>query len=306
MEFTQVAVGSLTPNVQGVPQAPVPVEAPKPADPTPPLAATAAEPAKTQAEQQKEYRLAQMIKAKKAHLMEQRQIKADRAALAAEKAEVQAFKEAKEKARLDPDSYLKQGGLTYDELVQYYLNGKQVSPQAQVDSVRGEVERLRQELAQKDQQALERQAQMAERQAVEVSNQFKTKIADFVNTNSEKFELTSLEGEEAQEAIYDLIEENHRRSGKIMSIEQATELMEQYIEKRVDTFNKAKKIASRAQTTPTAPVKTQSLSQETDDPGVMPSNRKTLSNAATASAAASFLPPATEADRMRRAAAKLG
>jgi len=285
MEFTQVPPT----NLLGGQSAPVPPSIPAPEPETQEVekaAAAAPAPVKTSEDQAKEVRLAQMVKAKKAQIMRERAIKQERMALTKEKQEIEAFRQAQAQAKLDPDGYLKAGGLTYEELVNYYLNGKKVSPESQVESVKQELERFKQEQEQKEQVMMQRQAQAAAAQATEVINTFKERIGDFVHANPDKYELVNREGEEAQELMFELVEENFKRTKKVITIEQAADLMEQYLEEKLQGYKDTKKWSKLFPQAQAASNK--------EEPALRASERRTLSNIDTAaSAAATTLPAAT-------------
>ncbi len=200
-----------------------------------------------------------------------------------------------------PLEALKKRGLTYEDLTKAALNDGKFQPETEVKSVKSEVERLRQEMAVKDKQAAEDAEKARAAAEQEVVDAFKGRIGDHLGANKEKFELVNLY--EASELVYQTVEEHYTRtkeagSPKLLSIEEACQLVEDYLEGELDKTAKASK---KFQTKYGQP-------QAKEDGGQRPAPKSstTLTNQMASSAAPSLLPAATESDRIKRALAALG
>lgn len=203
-----------------------------------------------------------------------------------------------EEFKKSPLEAIKKRGYSYEDLTKAALNDGKFDPATEVKSVREEIERLRQENAEKEKKAQELQqteAQKAEAQALET---FKGRISETIEANKEKYELTSLY--DANELVFETIEQHFLKTSeagkpKIMSIDEACGLVEQYLESEVDRMAKeSKKFQSKYG---------QSKTKEGDS--AKPKSSVTLTNEVT-SAAPSLLPAHTENDRLKRALAALG
>jgi len=206
-----------------------------------------------------------------------------------------------EEFKKSPLDAIKKRGYSYEDMTKAALNDGKFEPATEIKEVRSEIERLRQEQAEKEKKYLEQQKEAqakAEQQAVE---SFKTSIKSHVETNKDKFELTALY--EAEELVFQTVEEHYLRTQKlgepkIMSLDEACDLVEKYLEEELDrTATKSKKFQSKYQA--------MKAKQEADAKASRSST--TLTNNLTPSIAApSLLPPKTEEDRIKRALAALG
>jgi hypothetical protein len=192
-----------------------------------------------------------------------------------------------------PLEALKRRGYSYEDLTKAALNDGRFDPATEVKEVRSELERLRQEQADKEKKAQEAQTvaqQQAEQEAIDT---FKGKIGSFIESNTEKYELTKLF--DASDLVFQTVEEHFSRTQKILSIDEACGLVEQYLEAEIDrTAKGSKKFQSKYGQASKSDAKDKSKSDVT------------LSNNLTSSSAPSLLSPATEADRIKRALAALG
>ena len=213
------------------------------------------------------------------------------------------WKELKQGAKKNPLKYIAEAGLSYDELTQHVINGGTIPEEDKFESLRGELESIKAQRAEdlKKQQEEAQKAQSA--QYEQVINNFKEEITDFVETNKDTYELISQR--DATEEIYGAITEafnasvnEWRKNGQLgpmpkpMSIKDAADVMEEFYEsevKRLTETNKWKTKYGSAQQKPE------------DKKGPSP----TLTNQMNTSSAPSLLPAKTEADRIRRALAKL-
>lgn len=200
--------------------------------------------------------------------------------------------------KLSPLEALKKRGYSYADLTKAALNDGKFHPDVELREVRSEIEKLRQDQADKEKKAQESQTlsqQKAEQEAVE---NFKLGITDFLQKNNEKYELTALY--DADDFVFQTIEEHYLRSKeagnpKVLSIDEACELVESYLEKEIErTAQKSKKFQSKYMAPKQAePQKPKSTTTLTND--MIPS-----------SAVPSLLSPKNEQDRLKRALAALG
>lgn len=204
---------------------------------------------------------------------------------------IKRYEERKAKAKIDPESYLSEAGLTYQELTDYYLNGKKPTTETKLQATEERVQKFIEEQERKEKEKTEQEQLNAQKQVEETITEFKTNIATYLETNKDTYELTNLL--EGQELVFDTIEAQFNKTKKVMSIKEASDLVEKYFEDQVERATKVNKFKDRFG------------KPEAEDKKPEPTGSKTLSNALPSSAAPSFLSPKNENDRMQRALAAL-
>jgi hypothetical protein len=198
-----------------------------------------------------------------------------------------------------PLEALKRRNVTYQDLTNAALNDGKFAPEAEIKSVKEEIEQLRQEQADRERPALQQRQQMALAAEQQAIDGFKNKIAGAIESNKDKFELTHLY--DAQDLVFQTVEEHFLRTQrmgnpKILSVDEACELVEQYLEAEVErTATSSKKFQSKY-----SAIKAKEAEQKQGS-----RSTTTLSNSLNSSAAPTLLSAATEDDRMKRALAAL-
>jgi hypothetical protein len=239
-------------------------------------------------------KFAALAKKAKAAQQAQAKLKAERADIERARQEIDQFNRYKSEAKQNPLKALEAFGIKYDDVVNYVLNGEKPTADQEINSVKSELQRFRQEQEEREVQRQRMEIEAQQRQYEETINTFKTKVDEHISTNNEKYELINLH--DANGLVFDTIEEYFNTTGKIMSIDKASELVESYLEDQIDTtLQKTKKFQSKL-----APKKEEQPQPQARGPS------PTLNNQVTASSAApSYLSPRTEAERIQRALAKL-
>lgn len=192
-----------------------------------------------------------------------------------------------------PLEALKKRGRTYQDLTNAALNDGKFQPEVAIKDVQNEIQRLRQEQADKEKmqvEAAQKQAQAAEQQAVKG---FQEQIGSHIETNKDKYELTSLYG--ANDLVFQTVEEHFNRTKKILAVGEACDLVESYLESELErTSKESKKFQSKY-----------GVAKPSEEQRLAGKTSTTLSNNLNSSAAPSMLPQRTEDDRIRRALEKL-
>lgn len=253
---------------------------------------------KPETKEQASQRFAMLAKKEKALLVNQQKLKTQEQELEKRLVPALKFEEAKAACAENPMLALEMLGITYDQLTQFQLNGKMPN------STEIKLKQLEQKLAGKekaDLEAKEREEQ-ERRNNQETANEkkiadFKIQIDDYIKSNSEKYELTNIN--DASHLIFQKIEEHFHRTNKetgtgiLLSVEEAADAVEKFLEAQVEKNLSAKKLAAKV-----AP-------QPKEEPKQTPSaQQRTISNDMTGSTP-SMLPAKTERDRMNRAMAAL-
>ena len=227
--------------------------------------------------------------------MTHQSIKAKESALAERERQIAEREKAwEEEFKVSPLEAIKKRGYSYQDLTNAALNDGKLSPETEIKNVRQDIERLRQEQAEKEKQSLEQARLAAEQQTKETIDTFKESLKGFLTSNPEKYELTN-RWDANGDLVFQTIEEHFNRTQKVMSKEEAADLVEQYFETELEETSKTKKFQSKFG---------QALKKE-EQP--KPKSSTTISNSlAPASAAPTLLPAHTENDRIKRALAALG
>ena len=209
------------------------------------------------------------------------------------RAEIDEVKGRKASYRSNPLAALEDAGLSYKELTDFILNNNTVSTESQIKALQdkiSEVENARQRDHQEREENSKRQA--AERE-VQVIAEFKNEISNFISSKKDDYELTNLY--ESSDLVYDTVEAYFEKTSKVLSIPEACQLVETYLEKQVEKSLQTKKLGSRFQ-------KPAEESIAKSDPQAP---RRTLNNQNYTSSTPSMVSPKVENDRMTRALAAL-
>lgn len=242
MELAAQIVNAPAPTapVTGTPEAQTPVEAAAPA------------PA---ADAQKYSEMNRMAK-EKARLHRERMIfRQKQQELSLKEAQFKSWEETKAQAKLNPEKYLEQAGLSYEDLVQFKINGGKVTPEMEIKALRDDMAKAQKtqedSRTQQEQQALERE----QADVQETIENFKSDIHDFIHTNPDDYELTALYS--VEHLVYETIETHWQQNlaayneavqdgrvatkPKIMSKKEAADLVEQYMDSLVEQATKTKR-----------------------------------------------------------------
>lgn len=150
------------------------------------------------------------------------------------------FREKIEGYKKDPtkvEDLLKELGWDYDKLTQAKLSDGQVPPSVEIQKLRDEIDSLKGQLKQdKDLEVEARKNHILHAENKAVSD-FKSEIGEYLKGQADRYELIDFEG--AHDLVYDVIDEHYNRTidqatgvGKIMSIAEASDKVEEHLEKK--------------------------------------------------------------------------
>lgn len=183
-------------------------------------------------------------------------------------------------------------GLSYQELTQIALADGNITPDIQIKKIEDRFDKFEKSQVEALQRQEEEQKSLNVRKETEALENFKGEITKYLSDNAQRYEL--IEFEQAQEVVFDTIEEHYERtrkaavdktgdpsaSGEILTIAQAADKVELYYEQRNEkaltlpkikalmerqsskTVAKPTTLASQTQKTPTQ----QSQAQSTQAP----------------------------------------
>jgi DNA-binding protein H-NS len=162
----------------------------------------------------------------------------EREALKAEKAAFEA-----ERAKLAPPPAKPKSPLD--------LLDPETTPDKLAQATKAELEAIRREWEAQQKKAAEEAQAQAQAQAAETIAAFKNEIVDYVKSNVESCELIALNN--AHQLVYDVVEQHFEEKKAVLTIKEAAELVESYLEKQIkDMLAKSKKLKSAVEPPPAA------------------------------------------------------
>src|SRR5579885_236789 len=297
---------SATPVPPGAPQsAPKPQADPKAQGVQPGASSEGQKPGEEKKDKELDPRFAALARKERALVTQQSQVKAQLVQVQERESKVAAaearIREEIGKAQSDPLAALKLLGWTYEDLTNYVLNGKKAGPERQLKDLETKFdEKLNKTLEERERKRQEEQQAQAAREEQEAIEDFKGSISEFLSQHTAEYELIALEDpQDMRDMIFDTVSEHFERTKKILSVKEATDLVEQFLTERVEkAATQTKKLSGKFGA---KPKDNQGEASDTQNP----SGARTLTNHMSGSAAPSLLPAKTEQDRMARALARL-
>lgn len=144
----------------------------------------------------------------------------------------------------NPLKALEEMGLSYDKLTELALNDGKLTPEMQMRLMREELEGdYKKKFEELENRLLEKEKSDEQRRYDDIQRGFKNEIDEYVNSNLDKYEL--IQANEANDIIYDVIEEHYNDTGRILDIEEAAEAVENYLEEEAEKLLKLGKLRSK-------------------------------------------------------------
>jgi hypothetical protein len=143
----------------------------------------------------------------------------------------------------NPLQTLEEMGLGYDVLTKLAMNDGEMTPDLQMKIMREELERdYKSKFEQLENRLLEKEQAEEEAKYQQVIDNYKAQIDEFIRSD-ENYELIQVN--EAQDLVYDLIEEHHNETGRILDTKEAADQVEQYLQEEYqEVLKKSKKLGS--------------------------------------------------------------
>lgn len=229
------------------------------------------------------------------------QEKAAKDALAKAESENKRFDSIRQKALENPLEAMKELGLTYEQVTEFILNKEKPSANMEIAALRRDLQTIREERERERKESAEKEAKTREEQTNQVIGNFKTSIGEFVQGKAEDYELLNYLDSKgltnSTELIFRGIQAVHADKGKIPTIKEAADGVQEYflkeIESLIDSVKHFKSKYGKAETKP-GPMVTPDGSVATT----------TISNSMTPGTSSSS-PALTEEQRIARALAAM-
>lgn len=207
-----------------------------------------------------------------------------------------------ESVKTNPKKALELLGLNYDELTKSILADGEIPAEVQLKKIEEKFDSFRsaqEEATKKQEEEKLNQAKAQEQQAI---SGFKTEINTYLKDNATRYEFIAFE--ESQELVFDVIDEQYNRTmdpqtgiGKVMSIAEAADKVEEHLEKK---YKKAKELNKTKTLWSAVPSRIQPPKPETR--ATQPQHR-TLTNQLSASQTKPRTRPITDEERVQKAIA---
>lgn len=229
----------------GAPSAPTGDASGSPAKPAEQAQAASPEPKK----ESDAARFAALAKREREAFKAQQEAKALREQIKAELAQVEAWKAAQGLAKTNPLAFLEQQGLTYEQLTQLMLSGGQDSPAAAAKAVEQRLDAKIQSIEAREQAAKDAQAARQAEESRRTIETHEREAVEFVTGAADKYELTNMLG--MQEEVPKLIRLAYQKAvkagetPKVMTFEEAADLVEKHLEAQAVKVQKAKKFQAK-------------------------------------------------------------
>jgi hypothetical protein len=156
--------------------------------------------------------------------------------------------------RKNPMQLLKKAGYSLEDVVKYVLNDEQATPDLaarEVDrAIQKQIKALEDRFAAKEQTWQQEKAAAEKAQFDRSVEHFRSRISDHLSANADALELTHAEfstAAEAENEVFELIRLQYQSTGDMLTIEEASERVETFLEERAEKLLKTKKLAGRIQ-----------------------------------------------------------
>jgi hypothetical protein len=124
------------------------------------------------------------------------------------------------------------------------LNDGKLTPEMQMRLMREELEGdYRKKFEELENRLIEKEKSDEQRRYDDIQRGFQNEIEDFVESNADRYEL--IKANEANDIIYDVIEEHYNDTGRILDIEEAAEAVENYLEEEAEKIFRLGKFRSK-------------------------------------------------------------
>jgi adenylate kinase family enzyme len=159
-------------------------------------------------------------------------------------------------------------GMSYQDATEFVLNNSEATPAQQIKNLQSVIEELKNDLTGYKQSKEDEEYNGT-------INAAKREIREIVDSSPEQFEF--IRANDAYETIWEVIEEHHAQTGKVLPYDQAAKHVEDYIEAQAQKMLSIKKLSSKFGT------KVDSKELAPPQP-TQASNRQTLTNSMVSAA----------------------
>lgn len=154
--------------------------------------------------------------------------------------EIQEYQKEKDLLKSDPVGFLEKHGWKFNDLADFVLNDRKLSPERQMSELQKKIDQLENE---RKREKEETETSKKTQKYQETITNYKKQIKEFVDSKADDFELINQFGE--HDTIYDVIENYYNQHGTILEVEKAAREVEKYLESQLDKAASTRKFKSR-------------------------------------------------------------
>jgi sRNA-binding carbon storage regulator CsrA len=153
----------------------------------------------------------------------------------------QSYEEKLKQFKANPDLLLQEVGISFEDLVNLKLGINQPE-EKQVDP--NELyKQLKQEMQEELEKIKKEKEEEKQQESAQIIENFQNDIRNFAKKNADKYELINYQGD--YDLVFEVVDEYYAQNGELLSIEQACDHVESYLESLVDGAVKLKKFESK-------------------------------------------------------------
>lgn len=150
-------------------------------------------------------------------------------AIEQEMKEVQEWKQAREIAKRNPNKFLQAHGLDFETIAKFNLEGGEEKAPSEIETLKEKLERLENESRSEKEEREKKEKEALEQNYQKQIVDFKNQIDQNITNNAEKYEFLNADKKHIDD-VFELIELHYQQSQKILDIEEACQLVEEFIE----------------------------------------------------------------------------
>ncbi len=181
----------------------------------------------------------------------EKEVRAQAARVKEAEAKLKAFEERESAYRADPMKLLQDFGHTYQGLTERILNDGNPTPAQVAQAVNKDIQAIRSDLQRRDQEAAAKAAQARTQAEAEAVAGFREEVNDFVKAEPDTYELINLYGQ--QGLVFDTVEAHYKETGKMLSLKDAADKVEQYLWDEAQKVTQTKRFQAAARPTRRVP-----------------------------------------------------
>jgi len=156
------------------------------------------------------------------------------------------------KAKTDPAGVAKEIGIDYGNWTSQILNNGESTADQKITALVEEIQNLRNEAQEEKDQSKRSAVERLNSEAITTVQNFRGEISQFVESNAEQY--AGIKSLGLQSLVYDLIRGHYQAQGKLLSVKEASDVLEEAVIGAVDKFVESKKwkdrVSSKAKGTP--------------------------------------------------------
>lgn len=154
---------------------------------------------------------------------------------------LQQLESLEEQILRNPIKWLDEKGVDFEALTQMQLNDLNPTPEMLYERLEKKFEsQLEEKTKALREQYLKEKEEEAERKYEQTINSFMEEIADHVNSAEDEYEL--IKANDSVQAVYDVIEQYHAKTGKILEVKEAADYVESHLYEEAQKLLKLKKL----------------------------------------------------------------